>query len=422
MKETFAKHSLTAAGIALILIGTGARLAGIWFLSHDMRVFLMPWYSQLAVHGFAALQTDFSNYTPPYLYLLWLATLTRGAIQQIIAIKLPSLLFDAGNAFWVYKILRVKYRAGAIPFLGAAVFFCLPTIVLNSAWWGQADSIYTFFLLACFYYFLRERPIPATILFAAAFSIKLQAMFFAPFLLLLLFKRRVAWTYALIVPLVYIVLILPAVLAGRPFVEAVTIYLEQADSFHQLTLNAPNLYLFVPDNWYTPFLFLGLGFTAILSLLWAIGYARRIKLLTPEIMLLCAAVCVTMLPFFLPKMHERYFYLADVFLLILAFYLPRLWVVPLASQVVSTLTYSLYLFVSFNPGQSPFGRGSPLLTAAALVNTALVAFLMWEQYRMVTTSQTKLSEFFLSSPLAGENLSRDKSLPREDDETDSVLK
>lgn len=386
MKEGVDEDFATIASVVLILSGVILRAAGLWFVSMDMSVFLVPWYRQLAYQGLSALQTEFSNYTPPYLYLLWFATWTRSVIPAVVAIKLISILFDVGNTIWVYKILRVKYHKGAAPILGAAVFFVLPTIVLNSAWWGQADSIYTFFVLGSLYFLLSARSLTAMIFFGIAFSFKLQAVFFAPFLFLLMLKRRIAWTYALIVPLVYVVLIFPAVLAGRPLLEALTIYLEQADTFRQLTLKAPNLYQFISNDWYQPLLFLGLCFTALLTLVWATGYALRIKTLTPEIMVLCAAVSVTMLPFFLPKMHERYFYLAEVMFLLLAFCVPRLWFVPLASQVVSTLTYSVYLFLPAGPGRPQFVAGSPLLAIAAWINTLLMAYLFWEQYRLVESA------------------------------------
>jgi len=392
MKDTSSKSFLVGVAIAILLFGAILRFAGLGFISMDMRAFVMRWYDQLAREGFSALRTGFSNYTPPYLYLLWVATLTRGWLSEVTAIKLISILFDAGNAVWVYKIARIKYREAAAPFIGAVIFFILPTILLNSAWWGQADSIFTFFALASLYFLLRDRPLSATICFGVAFAFKLQAVFFAPFLFLLMLKRRLAWTHILVVPLVYVLLILPAVLAGRPFFEALTIYLEQADTFHQLTMKAPNLYQFISNDWYSPALYLGLGFTGLLSLAWAIGYARKIKTLTPEIIVLCAAVSTMMVPFFLPKMHERYFYLADAMLLLLAIYLPRLWFVPLTSQVVSTITYSVYLFASSGPGRPPMEAASPWLTLAALINTLLMGYLFWEQYRLVESAGTKKIE------------------------------
>jgi Gpi18-like mannosyltransferase len=258
--------------------------------------------------------------------------------------------------------------------------------VLNSAWWGQADSVYTFFVLASLYFLLINRSLLAMIFFGVAFAFKLQAIFLAPFLFLLMLKGCIPWKSILIVPLVYVILMIPAILAGRSFLDVLMIYLSQANTYQELTMKAPNLYQFISNKLYRPALFLGIGFTAILSLIWVSGYARKIKTLTPEIMVMCAAVSTAMMPFFLPKMHERYFYLADVSLLLVAMYLPRLWFVPLASQVVSTLTYSVYLFLPAGPGRQPVTPGSPMLIIAALINSALILFLFWEQYRYISAA------------------------------------
>jgi Gpi18-like mannosyltransferase len=48
-------------------------------------------------------------------------------------------------------------------------------------------------------------------------------------------------------------------------------------------------------------------------------------------------------PFFLPRMHERYFYLADVISLLYAFYNPRRWYLPVLIILASTLSYMPYL-------------------------------------------------------------------------------
>jgi len=373
----------TVIAFAFTLSGVILRIEGLGLISMDMRAFVMRWYDQLARQGFSALQTGFSNYTPPYLYLLWIATLTRNLLPEVTAIKLISILFDVGNAAWVYKIARIKYDEGPVPFLGAAIFFALPTIFLNSAWWGQADSIYTFFILASFFFLLRNHSLPAMIFFGIAISFKFQAVFFAPFLFLLTLKRRIAWTHILIIPLVYITMMIPAVLAGRSFLDTLMIYLTQADTFRQLTMNAPNLYQFISNDWYEPGLMVGLGFTVLLVLIWAIGYAHKIRTWTPEILVICATVSAAMMPFFLPKMHERYFFIADVMILLLAIYLPRLWFVLLTSQVVSTITYSLYLFAQNSPGPAQVASTFPILILAALTNTLLVGFLFWKQYRLV---------------------------------------
>jgi Gpi18-like mannosyltransferase len=52
-----------------------------------------------------------------------------------------------------------------------------------------------------------------------------------------------------------------------------------------------------------------------------------------------------LVPFVLPSMHERYFYLADVLTLILAFYLPRqLWFVPIIVALVLLVRSAVWDF------------------------------------------------------------------------------
>jgi Gpi18-like mannosyltransferase len=48
------------------------------------------------------------------------------------------------------------------------------------------------------------------------------------------------------------------------------------------------------------------------------------------------------IPFFLPEMHERYFYLADVISIIYAFYFPRYFFVAIIMQLCSLLSYVSY--------------------------------------------------------------------------------
>jgi Gpi18-like mannosyltransferase len=148
-----------------------------------MEGFLLLWYDKLAAGGFAALREPFSDYTPPYLYLLFFVTKTAGFLPKIVGIKLLSILFDFLNTFWIYKILRIKFPKGAAPWIGASVFLVLPTVILNSAYWGQCDSIYAFFLLACIFFLMKEQSLLAMTALGISFAIKAQAFFFAPFIL-----------------------------------------------------------------------------------------------------------------------------------------------------------------------------------------------------------------------------------------------
>jgi len=63
-------------------------------------------------------------------------------------------------------------------------------VIINGAAWGQCDAIYTAFCLGSLYFILADRPAWACILFGLALSFKLQAVFFAPVLLLLFLRGK----------------------------------------------------------------------------------------------------------------------------------------------------------------------------------------------------------------------------------------
>src|SRR6266581_3747348 len=66
------------------------------------------------------------------------------------------------------------------------------------------------------------------------------------------------------------------------------------------------------------------------------------KQLTSAIILKVALVFALAIPFLLPEMHERYFYLADVLSIIYAFYFPRYFFIAVIMQLCSLLSYAPY--------------------------------------------------------------------------------
>jgi Gpi18-like mannosyltransferase len=366
----------------LIILGIFVRIVFLPVVSEDLIDYLLPWYDHILSQGLKdSIGGNFSNYTPPYLYLLGIATLTKGFLSATIAIKLISILFDLCNAFLVMRIVSIRTKNENASFIAGGLFFLLPTVVLNSAAWGQADSIYTCFILASLFFVLKERPIPALIFFGVAFAFKAQAIFFAPFLLLLTLKRRIPWQGFLVVPVTYLVMMVPALLAGRSLSSVLSVYLTQVGTYRVLSMHAPNPYLFISNDWYRPVLLLGSVIAVLVTLVWVIGYNWKIKELNKEILLICAAVSVSLTPFILPKMHERYFYLMDVFTFLLAFYIPRFWLPAVLAQGVSVLTYSIFLFT---PARMSIAfRNDLFLLLAVCVNSILIAYLLWKQHNVV---------------------------------------
>lgn len=366
----------------LIFLGITIRFFLLPIESLDMKTYLIPWYDYIVSHGiWISLGDEFSNYTPSYLYLLALATLSNGVISKVTAIKLISILFDCFNVYLIYQIIKFKTKDSDLSLLSAALFFCLPTIILNGSAWGQADPIFTSFILISLFYLLRGSPLLAVISFGIAIAFKAQAVFFAPFLLLLTIKKRIPLSYYLLLPIIYLIMMLPALLAGRSLPSLLSVYLGQMDTFKSLSMKAPNLYLFMSDDLYIPLMYIGIITTIGVTLLWAAGYAAKIKDFNSETMVICATLSVSMIPFLLPKMHERYFYLMDVFTFLLAFYIQRLWFPAIGAQVVSGLTYYVFIFISSQ--QSPPSIGAVLLISAAFINTFLIGYLFWKQYNFI---------------------------------------
>lgn len=372
------------------------------FVSIDMKGFLFNWYDEMALMGFSSLKESFSNYTPPYLYFLGFAAMTRSFLPKIISIKLISILFDLLNALMVYKIIAIKHPQKIIALLGSAGFLLLPTIFLNSAYWGQADAIYSCFLLISLYFLLKDQPFLAIIFFGVSFSFKAQAVFFLPLLILLTVKKRIPWYYFGIIPMIYIIMMIPALVAGRSFLELLAIYINQANSYQFLTLSSPNIYVFISNDLYATVVKIGIFTTIIISIAWVAVYAHRIQKITSEIIVLSTLVSVVLMPFFLPKMHDRYFYLADVLAFLAAFYINGTWFLALGYQVTSGLVYGIFLLF---PQTEPFKE--IILITAAMINTMLTGVLLYTQWNL-TGANFSLSE--KENTYKWNNIMKNKSL------------
>jgi Gpi18-like mannosyltransferase len=228
--------------ITVLLISIAFRLYSLPKISLDMEAGLFKWYGFILKRGFVnAFKEDFALYTPPYLYLLALTTLVDGIVSRVTLIKLISILFDVVSAFYVYKIVCIKYPLGRAPWLAAALAWALPTVILNSSYWGQCDSIYTAFLLACVYFLLTERPVWAMFFFSVAFAFKLQAIFLLPFLGVYTLRRKIPWLSFALIPITYIILSIPTIWAGRPWLDVLTIYAHQTEKFPKMVIHHTNL-------------------------------------------------------------------------------------------------------------------------------------------------------------------------------------
>ena len=362
---------ITLFWLNVLLLAIIVRLPLIDFISWDYWDFRY-WYGFIEENGyFNALKYDFSIYNVSFLYLLALTAIALPGLDDLFIMKAIPVAFNFVLAFFVYKCVCLKYsETNTIPYLAALVTLFAPTVIFNGAVWGQSDSIYTTFLIVCLWALLSGRQAWAFVAFGLSFSFKLQAVFLAPMFLWLLMKKQVDWRYFLLSPLVYIFTIIPAWLIGRPLDELLFIYLNQTGQTDRLTKNAPNLYQWVPDryfDWYP----IGVTFAVLIVLVIALFVYRSQVNLAREVWVLLAIFSVLIVPFFLPKMHERYFFPADIIAIVFAFYFPKFWYTPVVIGMASLLSYLPFLY-----GITPIS-----LAWLALLPLALIAVLGWQLLR-----------------------------------------
>ncbi len=330
---------------ALVVIAILVRWAGWREKTNDMNIFFQ-WYHQLGrAGGWRGIGAEVGNYNAPFLYLLAFSHYLPGPL--IFKIKAMFVLFDVVLAFFSYRIVALKAPNSRIPMAAALIVVLLPTVVLNASFWGQMDAMWAAPALGAVYFLLRDKPWWGVALCGVALAIKPQGVFVFPLLLLLALAGRLPWRTLPAAPAVYLALDLPAIIFGRNPIELLTVYSmnRQAVNVPELSLRAPNLFALIPAaKGEDTVRMLGYLFAAavVIGVIYVL-IARGVEL-DRERIVTAAALFAILVPFLLPGMHERYFFLADVLTVVLAVFVPRLWFVPLLVQASSLLSYQPYLF------------------------------------------------------------------------------
>lgn len=319
--------------------------------THDYQTFLAPWAAFFRDNGgFAALKEPVGDYNVPYLYFL--AAISYLPVPDLYLIKLFSILFDLLLALAGLRLSRVLCdKNSPAPLICFVLLLSLPTVVLNGSYWAQCDSLYAALLLLAFSCVLERRPKTSVVLLALAFSFKLQTVFLIPLWCVFWYTKRVKFRHLFLFPAVYALTILPAFALGKPLPDILGIYLGQVGEYGDyLTMNAPSVFAFLPYGaQVNTALFSRVGiiaaFALVFSLLILLLCMR--KRVTTRILLTAAAVLAIGVPFLLPNMHERYFFLADVITVLLACTNHKYIPIAVLTQISSLSSYSTYLRLQY---------------------------------------------------------------------------
>lgn len=320
------------------------RLIFINKVSEDYTDFLFHWYDFIKLHGgFGAVKYNFADYTPPYLYIMAFCTYLKVSILKYL--KFVSIMFDYIAAITASLIIKKKFQKPKY-YIGAyAAILFLPTVVLNSSSWGQCDIIFTSFILLSLYMIYSEKFNLAAIFYAVAFAFKLQAIFIGPLYLVLLLYKKFKVRHIILAAAVYVLSVVPAVLLGGSFIKLLSVYLNQSSEYVALTKNAPNIYMFYGNGVNIKLAtYLGIFITILLVLCLCIVQVHYVKKITFENIIELSFIFALVIPYFLPRMHDRYFFVADVLSIIYAFYFPKRKIAVLLVPLVSLFVYIQFLY------------------------------------------------------------------------------
>jgi Gpi18-like mannosyltransferase len=374
--------SLAPYAVGAVVVVLSALLhARLWpFVAPDMNDYLLPWYRHIEVNGpVHAFAAPFANYTPTYLYLLAAGSLAGHWVPALSVIKALSVLGTLFLAAAMAQLLKASGAASAKP--AAMLVLLLPTPLLNAAFLGQCDAYWVACCLLSLAAALSDRPRTMLVWAGLAVGFKAQAAFFAPVAIGLLLQRRAPWHWWLIPPAVYAAAMAPAWLVGWPAADLATIYLRQAGELDALG-NAANPWVvgrvFAPalfESLVTP----GLVAAAAAALALCLHVAKRVG---REGLLEAALLSALLLPWLLPKMHERYFMLADMLSFALAVAQPSRRTLVLAVLVQGSSLLALIAYTQPTP--------VPVLVGAAL-STAALAMLILPRRRATMPTLTPAS-------------------------------
>lgn len=319
-----------------------------WTEPRDMSIFQRPWFEHLVRYGaIGAFAHPFSNYTPAYLYLLAIASLFHGTMEAMYLVKLLSV---AGTAFAALALADLIKSTGGNP-RWSVLLFIMPSAVINSALLAQCDALWAGACVFAVAAMIRGRMISALIWCGVAVAFKAQSVFIAPFIVGALIGRRAPWWHWTIPGFVFVAMMLPAWLAGWPAWDLAMVYPSQPEwvPFPGRLANPWMVAtVFAPEGGKSLY---WLGFTAVGLSSIAIATLTSRSVEKPKAMMMLALLSSLALPFFFPKMLERYYFLADLLSLAIAVSVPSRSMIFTAAavQLASLLSLLTYMYFYYQP-------------------------------------------------------------------------
>ena len=265
----------------------------------------------------------------------------------IYLIKLVSVVFDFALAIVSGRLvyLIVDKNKKWLSYLTYVIVLFLPQVLLNGSFWGQCDSMYATFSILSLILLLEKKYTKAFIALGFSFAFKLQFVFILPIFVILYFsKKEFSIANFLIIPLVNFILCLPAIIAGKPIIECMSIYFNQTETYESfLQLNFINIYQFI-TKFAEQIRPAGILFTiAICATTLLFVLEKNIKWNNEKILTLTLWFFIV-ITFVLPCMHDRYLFVGEILSVIYYMAYRKNGMIVAMINLNAVITYSRFLF------------------------------------------------------------------------------
>ncbi len=333
------------------------------YKSLDWKQFLQVWckdYQSMSWQESLRQITTVSDYVPFYNYFLICFSHWFSMQGCLYAIKYLTFIFSIVLAM-VIELIVCHVRKTKFSYGHLTLFLLLPPVLLEFGAWAQCDVIYTSFALLAFYFALKHRSVPCFISLGLAFAIKLQFLFIVPIIFVMLIirdqdgKKYLSWQWIWLAPCMYVVNLLP-VIVGADLSKLLLVYFSQAGKYHVFSMSCLNLpFLF---NWLVCFcndttfsmitlLMAAVGITITIALLILVLRAHHRQCLT-QVDLVRYALCFAMvMVYFMPKMHERFYFVAFALGIVWCLVQPNAWHTLISTMITVGLTCSFFIYLFF---------------------------------------------------------------------------
>lgn len=357
------------------VLGLVIRLQGIHFISYDMSHFLIPWYNTIAEKGgFHSLKGQVGDYN--ILYQTFVASITYLHKNCVVLYKLLSIFFDYALAIstGAFCMKLSKKKDFFVFSVAYSIILFLPTVLFDSSYWGQCDSIYTTFVILTLLFMFDERYMLSFIMLGIAFSFNFQTIFIVPFIVCYyICKKQFSILYFFVSVAVFWISGIPAYLNGRSLLTPFKIYSSQTETYQSMSLNIPNFWNLTGGDYKSLHTFAIVLTIALCGIGLYFAMSDKLKLENALSYVSTATWFVWTCLLFLPAMHERYTYLLDILLVVLVFLDNKYLKYAVVSVMLNIMTYCHFLF------------GTPF----TLIQWCSIAYIIsWSHftYTLITTS------------------------------------